>query len=196
MPSTGCWNAGFGSVISITIFRGPSPSIMVSMSISRPFPTRGPACWWTISSGGNTGPGRWWVLSATTSRRRRARRAADPLDLDEARLEALRELGICLNYNAYGAQIENLYAAPDTLFRRLRPYADPFEFVTADDDAFRTLRAGYAEDMARVRAVQPEIAEDCYALYILPAEPWARAGERSPSQPARPCIPRRAPTPC
>jgi len=102
-----------------------------------------------------------------------ARRAAEPPDLDEARLAVLRELEICLNYNAYGARIENLYAAPDTLFRCLRPYADPFEFVTADD-AFRTLRTGYAEDMARVRAVQPEIAEDRYVLYILPAEPWAQ----------------------
>ncbi len=102
-----------------------------------------------------------------------ARQAARPLGLDEARLAVLRELGICLNYNAYGARIEDLYAGPDALFRRLQPYADPFEFIAADD-AFRTLRAGYAEDMARAWALQPEIAEDRHALYILPAEPWAR----------------------
>lgn len=102
-----------------------------------------------------------------------ARRAAAPLGLDEARLATLRELGICLNYNAYGARIEDLYFPPDALFRRLQPYADPFAFIAADD-AFRTLRNGYAEDMARAQALQPEIAGDSYALYLLPAAPWAR----------------------
>jgi len=102
-----------------------------------------------------------------------ARRAAAPLGLDKAQLATLRELGICLNYNAYGARLEDLYLAPDELFRRLRSYADPFAFVAADP-AFRTLRAGYAEDMARARALKSELAGDHYALYILPAKPWAR----------------------
>jgi len=102
-----------------------------------------------------------------------ARRAAAPLGLDEAQLATLRELGTCLNYNAYGARIEDLYLAPDVLFRRLRPYADPFAFIAADP-AFPTLRAGYAEDMARARALKPELADDRHTLHILPAEPWAR----------------------
>lgn len=102
-----------------------------------------------------------------------ARRAAAPLGLNEARLAILRALGVCLNYNAYGARSEDLYFAPDALFRRLRPYRDPFAFIAADE-AFKTLRAGYAEDMARTRALQPELMGDHYALYILPAEPWAR----------------------
>jgi len=78
-----------------------------------------------------------------------------------------------MNYNAYGARLEDLYLAPDELFRRLRPYADPCAFIAADP-AFRTLRAGYAEDTARARALKPELTDDRYALYILPAEPWAR----------------------
>jgi len=102
-----------------------------------------------------------------------ARRAAGPLGLDEARLATLRGLGVCLNYNGYGARIEDLHFAPDALFRRLRPYRDPLEFIAADD-AFKTLRDGYAEDMARTRALQPEIVGDRYALYLLPAEPWAQ----------------------
>jgi len=102
-----------------------------------------------------------------------ARRAAAPLGLDEAQLATLRELGVCLNYNAYGARLEDLYFTPDELFRRLRPHADPFAFIAADP-AFGTLRAGYAEDMARARALKPKLADDRHALHILPAEPWAR----------------------
>jgi hypothetical protein len=102
-----------------------------------------------------------------------ARRAAEPLGLEEAQLGALRELGICLNYNGYGSRVEDLHFPPDELFRRLHPYADPLEFMAADA-TFATLRAGFAADMAKARAVQPEMAGERHGLYILPAEPWAR----------------------
>lgn len=102
-----------------------------------------------------------------------ARRAAGPLGLDEAQLASLRELGICLNYNGYGERVEDLHFPPDELFRRVQPYANPFDFI-AGDDAFTTLREGFADDMARARAVGPELADERHSLYILPAEPWAR----------------------
>lgn len=102
-----------------------------------------------------------------------ARRAAGPLRLDEAQLAELRELGICLNYNGYGARVEDLHFSPDELFRRLHPYADPFDFIV-EDATFSTLRAGYADDMARARVLRPELTGERHGLYILPAEPWAR----------------------
>lgn len=102
-----------------------------------------------------------------------ARRAALPLDLAEDDLADLRELGICLNYNGYGERVEDLHFPPDVLFRRLAPYADPLDFVRADA-AFATLRAGFADDMERAAEAVPALATDRHALYILPAEPWAR----------------------
>lgn len=102
-----------------------------------------------------------------------ARRAAEPLGLDEAALGRLRELGIYLNYNGYGAAVEDLHIAPDTLFRRLHPYADPLEFI-ASDGAFSQLEAGYREDMAKARALHPELESERHGLYLLPARPWAR----------------------
>jgi len=102
-----------------------------------------------------------------------ARRAAESLDLDSSTLDALRELGICLNYNGYGPSLEDLHFAPDDLYRRLRPYADPRDFI-AGDTAFIQLRDGYADDMARARALVPEYDDARHRLLILPAEPWAR----------------------
>jgi hypothetical protein len=102
-----------------------------------------------------------------------ARRAAEPLGLREADLARLRDLGICLNYNGYGEELEDLHFAPDALFRRLHPYADPLEFM-AEDSAFAALSEGYADDMARARAVAPTLDEARHRLVILPAEPWAR----------------------
>lgn len=102
-----------------------------------------------------------------------ARRAAEPLDLVADDLTDLRELGVCLNYNGYGERVEDLHFPPDVLFRRLAPYADPLDFVR-HDEAFGTLRAGFADDMARAAEATAELATERHAVYILPAEPWAR----------------------
>lgn len=102
-----------------------------------------------------------------------ARQAAIPLGLDEQRLDQLRQLGIYLNYNGYGATVEDLHFPPDELYLALHPYADPFAFIE-ESDIFRRLKAGYETDMEKAGKLQPELETEHYALYRLPAEPWAR----------------------
>ena len=102
-----------------------------------------------------------------------ARRAAAPLGLDETRLGALRELGEALNYNGYGESLADLHFAPDELYRRMRPFADPFAFM-AEDSAFPALRKGYAEDMALAQEIQPAEAHPGGRVYVLPTQKWAR----------------------
>lgn len=102
-----------------------------------------------------------------------ARRAAEPLALAETDLARLRDLGIYINYNGYGAEVSDLHFPPDELYRRLSPYADPLEFITSDP-AFAALEAGYVDDMARARAVAAELLTDHHGIYILPSEPWGR----------------------
>lgn len=119
-----------------------------------------------------------------------ARRAAAPLDLSDEQLGALRELGECLNYNGYGDSLEDLHFHPADLYRALRPYADPFAFI-AEAPQFRTLREGYAHDMARARAVPAAEIRPSGAVYILPDEAWARrasgvyANDLASAHPAR-----------
>lgn len=102
-----------------------------------------------------------------------ARRAAEPLGLDGAAMSKLRDLGIYLNYNGYGATVDDLHFPPADLFRRIRPYADPLEFI-ASDETFTQLQAGYKNDMAKAESAKPDIETDSHALYVLPAEAWAR----------------------
>ena len=102
-----------------------------------------------------------------------ARRAAAPLGLATRELADLRNLGIYLNYNGYGERIEDLHFPPEALFRRIAPYADPLEFIR-NDEAFATLKAGFTDDMLRAGDADAELATARHALYILPAEPWAR----------------------
>lgn len=102
-----------------------------------------------------------------------ARQAAKPLGLDEADLDRLRELGILLNYNGYGATVADLHFAPDTLFRRLTSYTDPLAFI-AEDDTFTALKAGWEDDMSKARAITAELETEQHALIVLPDAPWAR----------------------
>ena len=102
-----------------------------------------------------------------------ARRAASPLHLSAGQLGQLQSLGECLNYNGYGEALDDLFFDPAELYRQLRPYADPFAFV-AESPAYRILKGGYQDDMARAVAVSPSEARDSGRIFMLPAEKWAR----------------------
>ncbi|MCG6940741.1 MAG: acetyltransferase [Thiohalocapsa sp.] len=102
-----------------------------------------------------------------------AARAAAPLGLADADLALLRELGILINYNGYGATVADLHFPPAELFRSLAPYADPLVFAR-EDPAFARLREGYRDDMARAEAAEIVQPGPRHRYVILPAEPWAR----------------------
>jgi hypothetical protein len=103
-----------------------------------------------------------------------ARALAEPLGLDADQLTLLRNLGIYVNYNGYGASLADLHFAPAELFHRVKPYASPFDFVQDDRETFEKLESGYHRDMASAEAVKPVHESQRTAVYILPDESWAR----------------------
>lgn len=100
-------------------------------------------------------------------------RAAQPLELDHTELARLHELGECLNYNAYGANIDDLHYPPAELYLTLSPYRDPRHFIF-DEPVFDVLRSAYVEDLARAEAVRPHAEGPGYAVYVLPEAAWSR----------------------
>lgn len=102
-----------------------------------------------------------------------ARQAALPLGLSADQLAQLQSLGECINYNGYGETLDDLFYDPADLYRQVRPFADPFAFI-AESPAYRTLKAGYQEDMARAVAVEATEARDAGRIFVLPAEKWGR----------------------
>jgi len=102
-----------------------------------------------------------------------ARAVATPLNLNDKQVSALKELGILINYNAYGATVADLHFQPADLFKQLHPYADPLAFIT-ECDAFSQLRSGYHDDTAKAEKITPDFEAPGHALYSFPAEPWAR----------------------
>ncbi|MCC5886624.1 MAG: hypothetical protein JJT88_09340 [Gammaproteobacteria bacterium] len=103
-----------------------------------------------------------------------ARKAAAPLGYDDGQLSQLERLGVCINYNGYGAGVEDLHFDPADLFRRLLPYADPFEVIGDREGPFAALDAGYAEDMARADAAEQLVDTPSAAAFLLPDAAWSR----------------------
>lgn len=102
-----------------------------------------------------------------------ARAAAAPLDLAPSSLEELKQLGECINYNAYGESLEDLYFDPAELYRLIHAHRDPFTFIR-EDAAFHTLRAGYEQDMAHAQACQPMHDGAAGTVFLLPDAAWSR----------------------
>ncbi len=106
---------------------------------------------------------------------------------DTAQLE---QLGLALNYNAYGEQVEDLHIAPERLYLALHEYTDPLDFIEASPH-YRALGAGYRADLAQMDGLRPHWQSACGALYVLPPQPWARrisgvfANSLVAAQPAR-----------
>jgi hypothetical protein len=93
--------------------------------------------------------------------------------LSPAQEDQLRLLGECLNYNAYGESIADLYYSPATLAAMLEPYASPFEFIEQEEVLSR-LKGGYEDDLAKALGVNPLHASDVAAIFVLPDTSWAR----------------------
>ena len=102
-----------------------------------------------------------------------AESAATTLGLSKAQLGQLETLGTLLNYNGYGSSLEDLYFAPDELYRKIRPYADPFEFI-ASDDTFQQLSDGFDADMTSAQSIEPVLETERCAAFSFPNDPFSR----------------------
>jgi single-stranded DNA-specific DHH superfamily exonuclease len=102
-----------------------------------------------------------------------AENAAQPLNLTSGQLDELKLLGTCINYNGYGATLDDLIFTPDALYRLIEPYADPFDFIK-NETGYQALLHGYHDDIAKAESIQSEYTSETHALYILPNDKWAR----------------------
>ena len=95
-------------------------------------------------------------------------------ELGQVETEGLRQLGICINYNGYGASVEDLHFHPADLYRAFAVYSDPLQLLEDNAPAWQRLSKGYAEDMEKGLACKPVHRCDTALVTALPDEPWAR----------------------
>jgi len=102
-----------------------------------------------------------------------ARKAAAPLNLSDQQMQQLEHLGTLINYNGYGVTPDDLYFAPDDLYREISGFENPFEFMKTSA-AFKVLAEGFFSDMAQARQLVAEIEEASIKVLLLPDAAWTR----------------------
>jgi len=85
----------------------------------------------------------------------------------------LQELGVAINYNAYGEVIADLHVPPAELAEEMLGHPDPLRFA-AESPTFARLAAGYRDDMERARRLEPARQAPGALMFVLPDAAWAR----------------------
>lgn len=117
-----------------------------------------------------------WAIAGTfgDNLKRSAQLLAKPLGLLDAELSQLENLGVYLNYNGYGSQLDDLYFEPADLFRKTVQHESAFDFIRQDKTTFGILEQGYHDDMGNARNSIPTFQNDHVAVFQLPNQAWSR----------------------
>jgi len=137
----------------------PSPEVCTSLLVDR----------WL------DGRRRNWALVGAfgDSLREPARRLAEQFGLDGERTRELEQLGIHLNYNAYGESLEDLHVAPTALADEMLNFSDPLDFARTSP-LYAKVSAGYDTDMEAARRLEPVRRSPGAVVFVMPDAPWAR----------------------
>lgn len=93
---------------------------------------------------------------------------------DKQQLLMLKELGTYINYNGYGASVDDLFFNPADLYQKLVSFDSPFDFLEQDRDTFNILQEGYRLDMEKAENSSVIHSAKDTTVIELPDEKWAR----------------------
>ncbi|WGK81295.1 DHH family phosphoesterase [Vibrio aestuarianus] len=94
--------------------------------------------------------------------------------LQTDQIEFLKELGVLINYNAYGSDLSDLHIDPAELFVQLIQYDSPFDLQGDSNSPYFLLKQGYENDAGYLDSLVPEFNGPEAEVYLLPCEAWAR----------------------
>lgn len=116
----------------------------------------------------------WAIVAAFGDNfRRSARQLAHSINLTEAQVTTLQELGECLNYNAYGDTDADPVIHPASLYAILERHESPFEFIRKER-IVGLLRESRQRDLALACGIAPYANHDGGSIHILPDAAWSR----------------------
>jgi len=94
--------------------------------------------------------------------------------LTEQQQSQLNELGIYINYNGYGATVEDLHFHPADLYQALLKYPDPFTLINEAGSLFWQLKQAYLADMDKAQSAKIISEQTSVKAVQLADEAWAR----------------------
>ena len=117
-----------------------------------------------------------WAVVGTfgDNLKKTAHTLAKGLQLKARQLDQLENLGIFINYNGYGSDLDELHYHPKQLFQLLLPYKNPLDFIEDGREHYQKLEAGYRSDLLAAESAERLITNESIALYVLPNQAWAR----------------------
>ena len=116
----------------------------------------------------------WAIVAAFGDNMPKVGRAmAASAGYDASTTAVLEQLGVRLNYNAYGDTVSDLCFDPAALAEAMLSFSDPLEFAQRSP-AYARLGAQYDDDLRRARTLTPRVDVRGARLVVLPDEPWAR----------------------
>ncbi|WP_409582038.1 DHH family phosphoesterase [Vibrio rotiferianus] len=99
---------------------------------------------------------------------------AEQVSLRVEQREFVKELGTLINYNGYGAAIEDLHIPPAELFSQLMQYESPFDLKNDPVSPYYLLKKGYEADLIKVESIVALHKSASSTIFELPCEAWAR----------------------
>jgi len=117
---------------------------------------------------------RWAIVGAfgdSLTEEARALATGAGISADDAAV--LKDLGVAINYNAYGETLADLHVTPADLAAEMLPYAEPLDFARRSE-TYRRLAAGFRDDMERARRLEPSRRVTGAIQFMLPDAAWAR----------------------
>ena len=104
----------------------------------------------------------------------KAEQLADLAGLNSEQKTQLEQLGTLINYNGYGAQLDDLHFHPADLFRALVQYPSPFDVIADLTSPFYSLQSAYQQDMTRAQSVSAMYEGQRLKLFELPNQAFSR----------------------
>jgi hypothetical protein len=95
-------------------------------------------------------------------------------NLSNSDLAKLERLGILINYNGYGATVDDLHYHPADLFNLMLHYKNPLDFISNCAHEYEKLENGYENDFKSTENADTLFSDTAVAVYVLPNQAWAR----------------------
>lgn len=99
---------------------------------------------------------------------------ANEVGVNDNQQALLKELGIYINYNGYGSNLDDLHFHPADLYQQLLAYDNPIDLINEPDSVFATLKTAYIEDMGKAESAEVLCDNNTLKSVQLADEAWAR----------------------
>ncbi len=103
-----------------------------------------------------------------------AQSEAEKMDLSSEQIEQIRELGVLVNYNGYGASVDDLLFHPADLYLSLANYHSPLDVVDDLNSPYHELKKQYAQDFAYAKNCLPFEESEAVIALKLPNQAWSK----------------------